>query len=101
MTEEHEHEHEHSREGFNWEISFGNILTIVAMSGVAFVGWGTMSARSDVTKASLETLQAANLSLEQRIRTLETSQVRNDEKLNSILDAVRRIEKTMEITKRL
>jgi cell division protein FtsB len=87
-------------DGFNWDFSLGNLINIVAMGGAGLIAWGSMTARSDVTHASLESLQAANVTMEQRIRTLETGQVRNDEKLNSILEAVRRIEKTVETPKR-
>lgn len=87
-------------DGFNWDFSIGNLVNIVAVAGAAFIAWGSMSTKSELTHTSLEALHSENLAMESRIRTLETGQVRNDEKLNSILEAVRRIEKTVEIPKR-
>lgn len=92
------------------EIALGSIVNLaVILAGLA-AGWGMMSERSTTTSEALtevrETLRQETLnrrdataSLEARIRALESSQARSDERLSHILQALGRIEVQLEGSK--
>jgi hypothetical protein len=89
------------------KISYGNILNFVGLLVAVAVAWGIMSERSDNTKDQLEALRTTlqqevatrrdgQASIESRVRALESSQARADERFNSVLQVLGRIEARLE-----
>jgi len=89
------------------EISAGSLINLAALAVAVAVGWGTMSERGQHTREGLESLsrtlaqETANRrdqtgGLEARIRALEHSQARADERFNSVLQVLGRIEARLE-----
>lgn len=89
------------------KISYGNILNLVALAVAVAVAWGVMSERGENTKAQLDALRGTLTdevrarrdgqgALEARIRALESSQARADERFNSVLQVLGRIEARLE-----
>lgn len=78
------------------QISVGNVLQIGFMVVGIGLAWGAMSAKSAETEKDLASAQVALNSIEIRVRNLETSDARNDERLNTILDTLGRIDKRLE-----
>jgi hypothetical protein len=79
-----------------WDFSLGNLINLAAMGIAVAVAWGSMSERSDLTHKGIKELEAMQNAAETRIRSLETGQVRSDERLASILQIVSRIETRLE-----
>jgi hypothetical protein len=89
------------------KISYGNILNFVGLLVAVAVAWGIMSERSDNTKDQLDALRTTlqqevatrrdgQASIESRVRALESSQARADERFNSVLQVLGRIEARLE-----
>ncbi len=89
------------------KISYGSILNFVGLIFAVAVAWGIMSERGENTKDQLEALRAtlqqevttrrdAQGALEGRVRALESSQARADERFNSVLQVLGRIEARLE-----
>lgn len=89
------------------KISYGNILNLLAVAAAVLVGWGVMSERGDNTREQMTQISATLTqevaarregmnALESRIRTLESSQARADERFNSVLQVLGRIEARLE-----
>lgn len=79
-----------------WDFSLGNVINLIAMGVAVAVAWGSMSERSDVTHKGIKEVEVMQAASETRIRTLEMSQARADERLASILQIVSRIETRLE-----
>jgi hypothetical protein len=79
-----------------WDFSLGNLINLAAMGVAVAVAWGSMSERSDLTHKGIKELESMQNAAEARIRSLETGQVRSDERLASILQIVSRIETRLE-----
>lgn len=88
-------------------LSVGNIINLVALVGAIAVGWGVMSERGEQTREQMADIRATlsqevatrrdnQGSLEARIRALESSQARADERFNSVLQVLGRIEARLE-----
>lgn len=88
-------------------MSIGNIITLVVVLVGFAVAWGTMTERGDQARENLteirETLRQevatrrdAQSALESRVRALESSQARADERFNSVLQVLGRIEARLE-----
>ena len=88
-------------------ISLGNILTFAGLVVAVAVGWGVMRERGETTRENMtelrETLRQevstrreGQGALEARIRALESSQARADERFNSVLQVLGRIEARLE-----
>lgn len=88
-------------------LSVGNIINLVALVGAIAVGWGVMSERGEQTREQMSDIRStlsqevavrrdAQASLEARIRALESSQARADERFNSVLQVLGRIEARLE-----
>ena len=88
-------------------MSIGNIITLIVVLAGFAVAWGAMTERGDQTRENLteirETLRQevttrreGQASLESRIRALESSQARADERFNSVLQVLGRIEARLE-----
>ena len=89
------------------EISAGSLINLGAMVVAVAVAWGIMGERSAQTRDSMDTLtrtvQQETLTrrdtqnaLEARIRALENAQGRADERFNSVLQVLGRIEQRLE-----
>lgn len=89
------------------KISLGNVINLVALLAAVAVAWGVMSERGEQTRNQLQdvrdTLRAevasrrdGQAALEARIRALESSQARADERFNSVLQVLGRIEARIE-----
>lgn len=89
------------------EVSAGSLINLGALAVAVAVGWGVMSERGQHTRDGLEALahtlaqETANRrdqtsGLEARIRALEHSQARADERFNSVLQVLGRIEARLE-----
>ena len=89
------------------KMSIGNILNLLALVVAVAVGWGVMSERGESTRENMtelrDTLRQEVTSrregqgaLEARIRALESSQARADERFNSVLQVLGRIEARLE-----
>ncbi len=79
-------------------ISLGNILVAGGMIVSVAVAWGNLSGRSDALAQELAKQAATTASHEARIRAMETTTARQDERLLLILDSVRKIEAKLERT---
>lgn len=88
-------------------MSLGNLLNLLALVVAVAVGWGVMRERGESTRESMteirETLRQevstrreGQGALEARIRALESSQARADERFNSVLQVLGRIEARLE-----
>lgn len=89
------------------KISLGNLLNLGALAVAVAVAWGVMSERGENTRSEMgeikETLRQevatrrdGQSALEARIRALESSQARADERFNSVLQVLGRIEARLE-----
>lgn len=77
-------------------ISLGNILVGIGMIVSIAVAWGTLSGRADTLATDLSKLASEAASHEARIRAIETTSARQDERMVLILDSLRKIEARLE-----
>lgn len=88
-------------------LSLGNIINLLALIAAIAVGWGVMSERGDQTREQMNSVREilskevnarrdSQAALESRIRALESSQARADERFNSVLHVLGRIEARLE-----
>jgi len=89
------------------KMSIGNILNLLALVVAVAVGWGVMRERGESTRENMTELRdtlrqevttrrEGQGALEARIRALESSQARADERFNSVLQVLGRIEARLE-----
>ena len=89
------------------KMSIGNILNLLALVVAVAVGWGIMRERGETTRENMtelrdtlrqevSTRREGQGALEARIRALESSQARADERFNSVLQVLGRIEARLE-----
>lgn len=78
------------------QISLGNIIQIALILAGLTGAWFTMGHRTEATAVSAAENAAAIVENERRIRTLETSQARSEERNNSVLQILGRIEARLE-----
>lgn len=89
------------------KVSVGNLLNLAALLVAVAVGWGVMTERGEHTRSEMTdikeglrqevaTRRDGQGALEARIRTLESSQARADERFNSVLQVLGRIEARLE-----
>jgi hypothetical protein len=78
------------------QVSIGNLLQIAVMIIGVGLAWGVMSARADQAERDLSSAQSSLSQIEIRVRTLETSDARNDERLTTILATLGRIDQRLE-----
>ncbi|WP_273687385.1 hypothetical protein [Ketogulonicigenium vulgare] len=81
----------------DYRISFGNILVMVAMLGSLGVGWGVLNSSSTNLAIRHTELSATVAAQESRIRSLEMTSARVDERMILILDSLRKIEGRLEM----
>lgn len=77
-------------------ISLGNLLVAGGMVVGISVAWGNLSGRADNMAAKVADQAAATASHEARIRAIETTAARQDERMVLILDSLRKIEARLE-----
>ena len=89
------------------KISVGNLLNLAALGIAVAVAWGIMSERGENTRDQMDALRTTlqqevetrrdgQSSIEARVRALESSQARADERFNSVLQVLGRIEARLE-----
>lgn len=77
-------------------ISLGNILVAGSMVVGIALAWGNLSGRTDSIAVKLSETTAITAAHEARLRALETSSARQDERMMLILDGLRKIEARLE-----
>lgn len=78
------------------QISLGNIIQIALILAGLTGAWFTMGHRTEVTAAGMAKNASQIVENERRIRALETSQARSEERNNSVLQILGRIEARLE-----
>lgn len=89
------------------EISVGSLINLGALVVAVAVGWGVMAERGQHTREGMDSLtrtlgqevnarRESQQSLDARIRALESAQARSDERFNSVLQVLGRIEARLE-----
>lgn len=81
---------------FSSQISLGNWLTMAALLASVGVGWGVMQSQNQANQLALTEVKASQADLEVRIRKLETSNAVADERFNSMLQLLKRIDSRLE-----
>lgn len=81
---------------FESRISMGNLIVLAFAALALAVTWGGLNHRTDTLSRDVSTNKAAIASNESRVRVLEQSMARQDERLILILDGLRKIEKQIE-----
>ena len=77
-------------------VSIGNIIVLATMLVSVAINWGHLTGRQNATAAEVAANKAALAAHEARIRAIENSSARHDERLLLILDSVRKIEAKLE-----
>ena len=77
---------------FNNTISWGNVLTLITIASSLAVGWGAISQQASATGAAVAEVKADLLAIEIRVRGLETADARAEERVNSFLNLLNRID---------
>lgn len=81
---------------FSMAINLGHLLQIASLIVAATVGWMTMDARTTANKAAIEGLATERVKDEARLRVLENTAARSDERLQSIFGLLNRIDSRLE-----
>ncbi|MFC3569208.1 hypothetical protein [Paracoccus simplex] len=77
---------------FDNRLSAGNILVVLGMVVGGATAWGHLNGRADSMAAKLADHAASLSAHEARIRAMETTTARQDERMVLILDSLRKIE---------
>ncbi|REF69966.1 hypothetical protein [Paracoccus versutus] len=77
-------------------ISTGNLLLAGSMLVAVAVAWGNLSGRAADMASDITAVTAQSAANEARIRALETTAARQDERMVLILDSLRKIESRLE-----
>lgn len=96
-----------TRPQMEYKISLGNMLNMIALAVAVAVSWGVMSERNEATRTQMQEVRdTLGQEVDARIRTqddfsarlraLETNQARSDERFNSVLQVLGRIEARLE-----
>lgn len=80
----------------NWQISIGNIVQIAVFLVAAGLGWATLSAQVNSNTVAINDARAVRADLETRMRSVENTSVRADERLSSIYALLSRIDSRLE-----
>lgn len=80
----------------NWQISIGNIVQIGVFLVAAGLGWATLSAQVNSNTVAINDARAVRADLETRMRSVENTSVRADERLSSIYALLSRIDARLE-----
>lgn len=92
-----------TRPKFDMSINLGHVLQIVALISALMVGWVQIEKRTSTNQGDIkavndrvERLTSATANLPPRIRALENSAARYDERFTSILSLLARIDSRLE-----
>jgi hypothetical protein len=81
---------------FSMTFNLGHVVQIVTLIVAMTVGWVQMDARTSSNASRLDTVEDVVSAAEPRIRELERAATRSDERLNSILTLLSRIDSRLE-----
>ena len=73
-------------------ISLGNLLTILAMAVAGLGGFFALDARSDENSRDIAEIEAVQSAADARIRGLENSNIRSEERYTALISILSRIE---------
>lgn len=79
-----------------WQFSIGNITQIAVFLVTLAVGWTTMSAQIKTNTQAISEGKAARSEMEMRLRAMENSNARADERLSNIFTLLSRIDARLE-----
>ena len=80
----------------SWQISIGNIIQMAVFLVTLAVGWATLSAQVGANTDAIRESVAVRAAFEVRVRTIETSYARADERMTSICALLSRIDARLE-----
>lgn len=85
---------------FEWRISLGNIIQITLLLIAGSIGWATFDARITANQTAIQSTTKSSARVdadhETRLRIMETSNVRAEERLSSIYSLLSRIDGRLE-----
>lgn len=81
---------------FSMTVNLGHLLQIVSLVIAATVGWVTMDARTSQNREAITKMAAEFADTRMRMRSVETSAVRADERMQSIFSLLARIDARLE-----
>ena len=81
---------------FSMSLNLGHLLQIGTLIIAATVGWVTMDARTSSNSDGIKSLRKDLIAAETRIRAVETSSVRADERMQGIFTLLSRIDARLE-----
>lgn len=79
-----------------WQFSIGNIVQIAVFLVTLAVGWATLSAQVGANAKAVSEAAASRTQMEIRLRTIETSYARADERMSNIFALLSRIDARLE-----
>lgn len=80
----------------NWQISIGNIVQIAIFLVTLAVGWTTLSAQVGNNTEAIRAAVEVRNDFEMRVRAIETSYARADERMSSIYALLSKIDSRLE-----
>lgn len=80
----------------NWQISIGNIVQIAVFLVTLALGWATLNAQVNSNTEAIKEAAIVRSGFEVRVRTIETSYARADERMTSIFALLSRIDSRLE-----
>lgn len=81
---------------FESRVSLGNLIVLAFAALALAVTWGGLNHRTDTLTRDVSANKALIAANDARVRTLEQSVARQDERLLLILESLRKIEKQLE-----
>lgn len=81
---------------FSSQISIGNIIQIIAFIAALGMAWGAMRVSNESLRTSINDEVSRGMERDVRIRGLEAKAERADERYNSIMALLHRIDKSIE-----
>lgn len=80
----------------NWQISIGNVIQIAGFVVALALGWATLSGQVNSNTTAINNAMSIHDNLETRLRTLENTSARSEERLNNILTLLAKIDAKLE-----
>lgn len=85
-----------TRPQFSMSFNLGHLLQILSLVIAATIGWITMDHRTTTNAKRLDVVEARDAEQSVRLRNIETTQARADERFISIMSILGRIEGRLE-----
>jgi len=89
-----------TKPAFEWQISLGNVIQIALLLIAGSIGWATFDARIAANETAIRNGisdgRRIDAEHEMRLRTMETSNARAEERFTSILALLARIDSRLE-----